>query len=69
MLGLVAALVDLAVVGVDLETFEILAQDKVQNTRDGVGAIDRRGAARDDLNVLDQQTRNGVDIDGQRPAV
>ncbi len=63
-----AAVVDLAVVGVDFQTFEVLAQDEVQHARDGVSAVNRRSAAGDDFNVLDQQTRDLVDVDGQRAA-
>ena len=63
-----AILVDHAVVGVDLEALEIIAQDEVQHARDGVSAVDRGGAAGDDLDVLDQQARDGVDVDGQLPA-
>ncbi len=60
-----AVLVDHAVVGVDLEAFEITAQLEVQHARHGVGAVDRRGAAGDDLDVLDQKARDGVDVHRQ----
>ena len=60
-----ASLVDHAVVGIDFHAFEVTAQLEVQHARDGVGAVNRRGTAGDDLDVLDQQTRNGVDVDSQ----
>ena len=56
---------DLTHVGVDLEAFEVLAQVVVQHAGNGVSAVNRRSAAGDDLDVLDQQARNGVDVDQQ----
>ena len=58
----------LAEVGVDLEPFEILAQDVVDDAGDGVRAVNRRTAAGDDLDVLDQQAGNdgGVDAEAAR---
>ena len=67
-LARLAVLIDLAVVGVNLQTFEILAKDKVQHTGNGVGAIDRRSAAGDNFDILDQQTGDGVDVDSQGAA-
>ncbi len=58
-------LVDHAVVGVDFHAFEVATQLEVQHAGDGVGAVNRRGAAGDDFDVLDQQTRDGVDVDSQ----
>ena len=57
-------LVDHAVVGIDFHAFEVTAKLEVQHAGDGVGTVNRRGTAGDDLDVLDQQTRNGVDVDG-----
>ena len=60
-----AVLVDHAVVGIDFHALEVTAQLEVQHARDGVGAVNRRGTTGDDFDVLDQQARNGVDVDGQ----
>ena len=64
-----AFLVDHAVVGVDFETFIVLAEHEVQHAGDGVSAVNRGGAAGDDFDVLDQQARDGVDVDSQRTTV
>ena len=60
-----AVVIDLAVVGVDLETFEVFAENKGDHAGVGVRAVNGGGAAGDDLDVLDQQARNGVDVHRQ----
>jgi len=38
--------------------FEIPAQDEVDNPSDGIGAVDRRGAVREDFHPLDRAERD-----------
>ncbi len=60
-----AIVVDLAVVGVDFDTLEVFLQDEVQHARNSVCTVNRRRAAGDDLDVLDQQARDGVNVNRQ----
>ena len=64
-LRILAAVVELRPAGIDFQALEVFAQLEVQHTGNGVRTIDGRRAARDDFNALDQQTRNGVDVDCQ----
>ena len=47
---------------IGLQTLELLVQDEVDHARHGVGAIDGRSAAGDDIHPLDQHLRQGVDV-------
>src|SRR5690606_5305092 len=60
-LGAVALAV-LAVVGVGLEAFEVLAGDDVDHAGHGVGAVDRRGAVLQDLDALDHDRWDRGDV-------
>ncbi len=51
-----------AVLHIDLHTLKILLHDEVRDAADGVGAVHRRGAARDDLDAVDHCCRDGVDV-------
>src|SRR5690606_29026893 len=42
---------------------EILLEDEVYDTRDGVGTVNRRAPARDNIDTLDQRRRNSVEVD------
>ena len=61
----VATLDQFTVVGVDLETFVVLAQGVVDHARNGVGTVNGRGTTGDDFDVLDQQARNGRHVNRQ----
>jgi hypothetical protein len=58
------ALGSFAVVDLCLEAFEILVEDHVDDARDGVGPVLRRGAARHDLGPLDEHRRDQRQVDG-----
>ena len=51
---------------VEVETLEVLFQDEVDDAGDGVGAVHRRRATRDDLDALDRRSRDRVHVDGHR---
>jgi hypothetical protein len=51
-------------VGFDLQAGELLVDDEVHDAGHGVRAVDRRGAARDDVDARDQHLRDRVDVDG-----
>src|SRR5690554_2447211 len=56
-----------AVLEVDVKAFEIVPKNEVRDASDGVRAVNRRRAARDGLDALDQRGRYRVDIgDHQR---
>ncbi|MNV27973.1 hypothetical protein D3C71_1191440 [compost metagenome] len=57
------ALVELTEVGVGFRAVEVLAQDDVDHTGDGVRAVNGRGAVLQDFNALDCSGRNGVEVD------
>ena len=46
-----------------LDPFELAVQHEVDDARDGVGTIGRRGAAGDDVDALDERRREVVDVD------
>ncbi len=52
-----------------LDPHEGLLQDDVDHAGDGVRAVDRRSAARDHLNPVDQRGRYGAEIDGKARGV
>jgi len=58
-----AVLVELRQGSIELGPFEILAKHEVRDADDRVCAVHCRRAAGDDLDVLDEQSRNRVDID------
>src|SRR5438132_7697943 len=41
----------------------VATQHEIDHTRDGVRTVDRRAAARDHVDALDQVARDGVDVD------
>ena len=45
-------------------SLELRVEDEVDDARDGVRAVRRRGAARDDLDPLHEIARHQVDVDG-----
>src|SRR5690606_15651860 len=51
-----------AVLGVDFEAFEVVTQDEVGHTADGVGTVHGRGTAGDHFDALDQGRGDGVDV-------
>lgn len=51
-----------AEVAAELHTVELAAQDEIDHTADGVGAIDRRGAVAEHFDALDHAGRNRVDV-------
>jgi len=55
----------LAVLGVQLDALEVGLQDVVDHPGDGVGAIDRRAARLDDVDLLDQA--GGQDVGVHHP--
>ena len=60
---LVVAELSLAGLRLELDPVEIAVGDEVDHAGDRIGAINRRGAAGDDLNPLNQHLGNDVDID------
>jgi hypothetical protein len=62
------ALIDLSQRAIDFQAFEVTTQHEVDHARDGVGAVQGRVRTGDDFHVLDQQARDGVDIDRQTAA-
>ena len=52
-----------AIVAAQFHTLEILAQDEVDDTRDGIAAIDRGGAVFQDFDPFNRRQRNAVDVD------
>ena len=52
---------------VNVEAFEVVLQNEVHDAGDGVGAVDGRRAARDDLDALDHRFREQVDVDSAEP--
>src|SRR5690606_4520365 len=54
------------VLGVELQAFEAVLQDDISYAGQVVLALGRRGAARDDLDVLDQGGGDDVDVDHAR---
>jgi hypothetical protein len=48
----------------DLDPFEVLLHDEVDDARDGIGAVHGRGAARQDVDALDHRGRDLVDVRG-----
>src|SRR5690606_33815940 len=51
---------------VELEALEVLLQDEVGHTGNGVGAVCCRGTTRDDLYALDCRGWNRADVDDAR---
>ncbi len=51
-----------AVLHVDLQTLEVLLQDEVGHTADGIGAVYRRCTTSDDFDAIDHRRRNAVDV-------
>ncbi len=60
--ALTVALAVLANVGVDFGPIEIGAGNDVDHARDGIGAIDRRGAILEDFHALHDGRGNGVQV-------
>src|SRR6201999_4414407 len=56
------AVLEDVVFGVDLDAFEVRVQYEVDDTRDGVGAVHSRGAAREDVHALDQSGGDLIDV-------
>ena len=52
-----------AIAGGNLEAVEVLAQDDVDDARDGVGAVHGRGAVLEDFDTLDRRHGDRVDVD------
>jgi hypothetical protein len=63
----VVVVLEHARLAVDAEAGERRVEDEVDNAGDGVRTVDRRGAAREDVDPLDQLVRNEVDV-GDRVA-
>ena len=61
-LGGLAAAAVFAVVGVDLDAFELLAGDDVHHAGDGVGAVDGRCAVLQHFDAIDDGQRDGVEV-------
>ena len=61
--GLPVALLGDAILAIDDNAVEVAPQAEVHHPGRGVRAIGRRGAAGDDLDILDQRLGNGVQID------
>ena len=59
---LVVAIGGLAITDIALEAGERLVEDEVDDTSNSVRAIDRRGAAGDDLDALHKPLWDGVDV-------
>ena len=51
-----------AALGAELETVIVAAQDEVDDARDRVRTVNRRVAARDDVDAFDQVVRDGIDV-------
>src|SRR5690606_15257184 len=51
------------VLAVEIEAFEVVLHDEVDDAGNGVRAVGRRSAAGDDLDALDQRGGNGVGVD------
>src|SRR5690606_20050294 len=51
------------VLAVEIEAFEVVLHDEVDDTRNGVRAVRRGSAARDDLDAFNEGCGNGVRID------
>ena len=49
-------------VPVELYALEMVVHDEVDDARDGIRAVDRRRAAGQHFDALDQRRRNGVDV-------
>ncbi len=64
-LGAVAKFGDTILRG-QLEAFEIVLEDEVDDARDGVRTVHRRRTAGDDVDPLDKAGRDGADIDHAR---
>ena len=60
------AVVHRAVLNVEVDAFEVLPRDEVDDSGYGVGAVHGRRAACDDLDALDRGGRDRVQVDGHR---
>ena len=60
--GVVIVVLILGVLATHLKAFEVFLHDEVDDAGDGVGAIGRRRAARDDLDPLDQARWNLIEV-------
>ena len=54
--------VGFAVLAVQFKALEIVAQDEVGNTADGISTVYRRSATGNGFHTLDQRGRNAVDV-------
>ncbi len=55
-----------AVLAADFDAVEVVAQAEVHHAGDGVRTVNRRCAASDDVDAVDQERRDGVEIDDLR---
>jgi hypothetical protein len=61
-IGAGVAISALAALSAQLQSFIIPLQDEVDDASDRIGAVDRRIAAGDDIDALDEVGRYGVDV-------
>src|SRR3984885_14962885 len=60
--GVVIVVLILSVLAIPLKAFEVFLHDEVDHAGDGVGAVGRGGAARDDLDTFDQARGNLIEV-------
>ena len=64
VVGVVVVLVE-AVLGVEADALEVGVHDEVDDAGDGVRAVDRRGAAGQHVDAVDDRGRDDVDVGGR----